>query len=224
MRKISEANRVASSPPVPARISSTTFFSSFGSLGSRRTFSSSSMRVNSGSSCAASSSAIARRSASRSCSMARAWERLSSAFFHSRNLPTTSERSLWVLVTLRYCSASAITAGSAICAVSSSKRFSSCSSLGTNCMGELGDYQLAALRGFERHSAVERADGHLGLIVAWWLRGNPLQPEPWGRHHRKNRAGPPGCKANQLVAQPDRQRQQQDAPDQFRPEGVKRNQ
>ena len=41
MRKISAANSVASSPPVPARISSTTFFSSFGSLGSSRTFSSS---------------------------------------------------------------------------------------------------------------------------------------------------------------------------------------
>ena len=36
MRKISCANSEASSPPVPARISSTTFFSSFGSLGSSR--------------------------------------------------------------------------------------------------------------------------------------------------------------------------------------------
>ena len=37
MRKRSEANRPASSPPVPARISSTTFFSSLGSFGSSST-------------------------------------------------------------------------------------------------------------------------------------------------------------------------------------------
>jgi hypothetical protein len=38
MRKRSEANSAASSPPVPARISSTTFFSSFGSFGTSSTF------------------------------------------------------------------------------------------------------------------------------------------------------------------------------------------
>jgi len=42
MRKISCANSEASSPPVPARISSTTFLSSSGSRGSSRTFNSAS--------------------------------------------------------------------------------------------------------------------------------------------------------------------------------------
>ena len=43
MRNNSAANSEASSPPVPLRISSTTFFSSFGSFGSSRILSSSSM-------------------------------------------------------------------------------------------------------------------------------------------------------------------------------------
>src|SRR2546427_66684 len=38
MRRISAANSDASSPPVPARISRITFFSSFGSLGTRSSF------------------------------------------------------------------------------------------------------------------------------------------------------------------------------------------
>src|SRR5215469_6192656 len=224
MRKISAANRVASSPPVPARISSTTFLSSLGSLGSRRILSSSSIRAISGSSSATSSSAIMRRSASLSCSIGRACARLSSTFFHSRNFATTSERSLCALATLRYCSASPITTGSAICSVSSSKRFSSCSSFGTNCMEELGDDQLAALRSFEGHGAVERANCHLGLIVGRRLRGNALQPQAGRRYERKNRTGPLSGKTDEFIAQPDRHGQQQNAADQLGPECIERNQ
>src|SRR5579863_4129885 len=64
IRKISAANRVASSPPVPARISRIMFFSSFGSLGSSRTFSSSSTPFTRASSWLSSSCAYARISAS----------------------------------------------------------------------------------------------------------------------------------------------------------------
>ena len=126
MRKISAANSVASSPPVPARISSTTFLSSLRILGQQQNLElfldaaplAAPVR-------AISSSAMARRSGSASCSMGRACERLSSTFFHSRYLATISDSSLCALVTLRYWSASLMTAGSAICWVSSSKRFSS---------------------------------------------------------------------------------------------------
>ena len=55
MRKISAAKSEASSPPVPARISRMTFFSSLGSLGSSRTLSSSSRAGSRGSSAAISS-------------------------------------------------------------------------------------------------------------------------------------------------------------------------
>ena len=69
MRKTSAANSEASSPPVPARISRITFFSSLGSLGSSSNFSSSSSAAARGSSAAISSCAIARMSASLSASM-----------------------------------------------------------------------------------------------------------------------------------------------------------
>ncbi len=103
MRKISAANSVASSPPVPARISSTTFFSSLGSLGSSRTLSSSSICASSGS-----SAPLPPRPwrAGRGRAPA-AWRAPAPArpatFFHSRYLATTSESSLCALVTLRYC-------------------------------------------------------------------------------------------------------------------------
>ena len=58
MRKISAAKSEASSPPVPARISRITFFSSLGSLGSSSTLSSSSRAAARGSSAAISSCAI----------------------------------------------------------------------------------------------------------------------------------------------------------------------
>jgi hypothetical protein len=51
MRKISAAKSEASSPPVPARISRMTFFSSFGSFGSSFSFRSSSILGRRSSSC-----------------------------------------------------------------------------------------------------------------------------------------------------------------------------
>ena len=134
MRKISAANRVASSPPVPARISSTTSLSSLGSRGRSRILISSSMRASSGSRRATSSWAMARISGSPSCSMGRASARSLWTFFHWRYVATISEMPLCSLVTARYLPESEMTAGSAICCVSSSKRFSRWSSFWVNCM------------------------------------------------------------------------------------------
>ena len=64
IRNRSPANRPASSPPVPARISSTTFFSSFGSFGTIRTRISASRSSRRASSSASSCSASSRSSAS----------------------------------------------------------------------------------------------------------------------------------------------------------------
>ena len=167
MRKISAANSVASSPPVPARISSTTFFSSCGSLGSSRIFSSSSICV---SSRLQLRDLLLRPSAAGRDRSRPAWRapapELSAAFFHSRYLATTSDSSLCALVTLRYWSASLMTAGSAICRVSSSKRFSICSSFWANCMADSGDDQLAAL---------------LSLRAPWRLRARGWPPRPGRR-------------------------------------------
>ena len=88
MRKISAAKSEASSPPVPARISRMTFFSSLGSLGSSNTLSSSSSACPRGSSAAISSCAMARRSASLSASMARASARPWRTCFSSRYFST----------------------------------------------------------------------------------------------------------------------------------------
>src|SRR5580700_6983335 len=91
----------------------------------------------------------------------------------------TSERSLCAFEIFRYCSPSLMTAGSAIWAVSSSKCFSSWSSLLVYCMAApgSGDYEFAALFGFELHSAFQCTDGHRGLIVGWRLGGDALCPQ-----------------------------------------------
>src|SRR5450432_3972398 len=232
MRKISAANRVASSPPVPARISSTTFFSSFGSLGSSRTLICSSILRFSGSRSATSCWAMALSSASASCSMGRACWRLSSTFFHSRYLATASSISLRPLAILRYSAPSPITAGSAIWLVSSSKRFSSCSSFGTNCMiyykcqsgpVNLGDHQLSALGLFKRHSAFKGADGHRRLVVGRRLGGNALQPQSRGRHRSQHRTAPLGREADQFITHARDHRQQHDSRKQLCQETIERD-
>ncbi len=64
MRNTSAANSAASSPPVPARISSSTFFSSFGSFGTKSCGISASSASRFASSVRASSWAISRSSGS----------------------------------------------------------------------------------------------------------------------------------------------------------------
>ena len=64
MRKTSFANSAASSPPVPARISSSTFFSSFGSFGTSSSGMPASSSSRRASSARSSSCAISRSSAS----------------------------------------------------------------------------------------------------------------------------------------------------------------
>ena len=93
IRNNSAANSEASSPPAPARISSTMSLSSFGSFGSSRTFRSCSTWTIAGSSRAISSCAIARNSASVSAIICRASASCLVAVFHSRYLPTTTSRS-----------------------------------------------------------------------------------------------------------------------------------
>ena len=97
MRKISAAKSEASSPPVPARISRMTFFSSLGSLGNSSTLISSSRAGSRGASWAISSSAIARSSGSLSVSMARDSASALRTTFNSRNFITGVSRSLSAL-------------------------------------------------------------------------------------------------------------------------------
>src|ERR1022692_1759740 len=227
MRKTSAANNVASSPPVPARISNTTFLSSLGSLGSSRTLISCSMRASSGSRRAASSVAIWRRSGSCSCNIPRAWSSSLAAFFHSRYLSTTSAISLRALAALRYSAASAISAGSASWRVRSSKRTSICWSLGTNCMEvkpSLSDDQFAALGLFKGHGAFERVYGHGGLLVGRRLGGDALEPQAGGGEGGQERSAALGGEADQLVADARDEGQQQHAAEQFHAEAGKRNQ
>src|ERR1022692_2192710 len=227
MRKTSAANNVASSPPVPARISNTTFLSSLGSLGSSRTLISCSMRASSGSRRAASSVAIWRRSGSCSCNIPRAWSSSLAAFFHSRYLSTTSAISLRALAALRYSAASAISAGSASWRVRSSKRTSICWSLGTNCMEvkpSLSDDQFAALGLFKGHGAFERVYGHGGLLVGRRLGGDALEPQAGGGEGGQERSAALGGEADQLVTDARNEWQQKHAAQQFHAEAGKRNQ
>ena len=78
MRKISAANSAASSPPVPARISRRTFFSSFGSFGMSSSGISASRASRFASSACSSSCAISRSSASAS-TLIISWTLVSSA-------------------------------------------------------------------------------------------------------------------------------------------------
>jgi hypothetical protein len=139
-----------------------------------------------------------------SCSMARLRELVLARSSTRGTCHTTSERSLCALVTLRYWSASPITAGSAIWRVSSSKRFSSCSSFWRELHGSLflGDDELAALGFFERHGAFQRADGDRGLLVGRRLGGDALQPQAGRGEGGQERAAALGREADQLVAEP----------------------
>ena len=77
---------------------------------------------------------LSRISGSGSASMPLACSSCDAAFLYSRYFATTSARSLCALAIFRYWSPSAMPAGSAICAVSSSKCFSSSPSLRVNCI------------------------------------------------------------------------------------------
>ena len=111
MRNSSPAKSAASSPPVPARISSRTFFSSFGSLGSSRTFSSPWSASSFGSSSLSSSFASAAMSASPDWISSRDPSACAATRLYSRYLSTTGSSSDSALACSRYFVASLWTAG-----------------------------------------------------------------------------------------------------------------
>src|SRR5947207_4258206 len=121
MRNISAANSVASSPPVPARISSTMFFSSLGSLGTSRILSSSSIRARRSSRRASSSWAYSRSSASDSSAMMAllSWIPRCRSLY-SRYFSTISATSLWALAVFWYLAESPVISGEDRALVSSS--------------------------------------------------------------------------------------------------------
>src|SRR5215469_2136268 len=123
MRKISAAKSVASSPPVPARISSTMFFSSLGSLGTSRILSSSPTLARRSSSRVSSSWAYSRNSASDSSAIIALLSSIPRCrSLYSRYFSTISESSLCAFAVFWYFDESLITSGDARARVSSSYR------------------------------------------------------------------------------------------------------
>ncbi len=186
MRKISAANSVASSPPVPARISSTTFFSSLGSLGSSRILSSlfdpRQLRLQ-----AARFLPRPWRAGRGRCSCehgARLRKRIFARCFHSRYLADHFGKfavrlgDFAVLVARRRSRPDRPSAGSARRSAFRADRASERIAWRVS-----GDDQFAALRFFQRHGAFERVDGDRRLVVGRRLGGDALQPQA-GRGER----------------------------------------
>ena len=125
MRKRSPAKSAASSPPTPPRISTMTFFASFGSLGRSRIGSSRSNDSSRGRSSAISSSARRRMSASGlSSKIAFASRSPSRTFLYSRYFSTIGTSCACSRLSFCHFGMSASTAGSLI-SDSSSRYFSS---------------------------------------------------------------------------------------------------
>ena len=124
MRKRSAANRAASSPPVPARISNTTFFSSFGSFGTSKALNSvnnlsrrtSNVRISRCASSRMSPSLLSTSSCTCPISV--------STDLYSRNVSTNDWISASALACLRYSAGSACTAASLSSVISFSYRSS----------------------------------------------------------------------------------------------------
>ena len=127
MRNTSATNSDASSPPVPARISRMTFFSSFGSFGRSMILSSSSRAVACSSRRVNSSCAMAASSGSLSFSMPLASTMPWFACFSSRYLLTAASRSRCAFAVLWYFCWSVTICGSANWRPRSSYRVSICS-------------------------------------------------------------------------------------------------
>ncbi len=123
--KRSPANRAASSPPVPPRISTMAFFASSGSAGIRRSL----MRSSNFGSCAVASSISSRASCRISSSLSDEIiifdsSMADSAFSYFLLTPSNSSRSWYSLVRRTYLFRSEITAGSVIRVDTSSNRAS----------------------------------------------------------------------------------------------------
>src|SRR5581483_11157122 len=89
--------------------------------------------------------------------------------------------------------------------------------------GGLGDDQFAALLFFQIHGALQRADGHGGLLVRWRLRSDALQPQSGRGEHRQEGAAALRGKPDKFIAQAGDHGQQDHAAEQFHGEAVERD-
>src|SRR5215472_14161784 len=110
-----------------------------------------------------------------------------------------------------------MTSGEARAWVSSSYRFSSCSSRSNistaqrgvlpthhKTIAKLSDDEFAAALLFQHERGFERSDGALHLPVRWRLRGDPLQPQAGQREQLEDRrADPARMPPLQLARHPD---------------------
>src|SRR6185369_39123 len=168
MRNRSATKSAASSPPVPARISRMTFFSSLGSLGINRILSSCSSASRRLSSVFSSSRASSRISASLPSTSS--WAPLipSSTPLYSRNFCTSVSSSDSVFADRRYSAASACTSAVPSFVISSSYLFSTLRSLsniallsrpyGSTSRNRRHERDLVALMHLGGHASVFRVD------------------------------------------------------------------
>src|SRR2546421_3489784 len=189
MRYRSPANRPASSPPVPARTSTITSLSSFGSgstMASRISSSSSPRR-----SSEVRSSSRNSGSSPSSFRISRAPAASSAAFRYSAASTCAGSSAWYARPTSAYRARSPITSGSVICFERSSKRSSICStsrSIMRSRLGALGDdlhadsLLVRRLVGvFDREDRLERDDRNLELREIRLARGELLELHS-GRH------------------------------------------
>src|SRR5688572_3774873 len=210
MLKSSAAKSAASSPPVPARISSSTFFSSLGSFGISRTLISSSSESRRTESVFSSSSASARISASDPRASSSDPSMSCTTALYSRYLRTSGSISESDFAAFRYSVGSDCTSLVPRRCISSSYRASTVDSLSNIDQLSPGDggqkRDLVAVVHFCRHLRVIGVDGnrHCSLVIAK-RRHLFDQRAPHGFHRRRS-----GHVAHQLarsgkIAQPGKQ-------------------
>src|SRR5262245_40284916 len=221
MRNISAAKSVASSPPVPARISRSTFFSSLGSLGISRTLSSDSTAASRASRWASSSCASFLRSSSESLSriICRASAIPVLICLYSRNFSTIGVKSLWALACFWYFAVSAKISGSLIKCVIFSYLASSCSSF-SNISNR---HRLRHCSFFHEQRFVERPKSDFQLCVVRLLRRYALQPQarksnPLQHHDLAQRR-----ETNDLIGNTRDRRNEDDPGEQLHGEGLEGN-
>src|SRR5690348_992466 len=190
MRTISAAKSVASSPPVPARISRITFFSSFGSVGISRSLSSLSAFSIFDWSDSSSRRAISRiSSSSEVSSSSRASVNSFVRFFHAWYFCTTSPSVRCCFATFAYADGLLSNSGDDSSCVNSSYLVTICSSLSIIqtsrhfiLSGEWRRQRFSGLR-LQLQRFLQRFDRDFELLIVRFLRGDVLQPHAGFRHH-----------------------------------------
>src|SRR5262245_10186533 len=191
MRNSSAANSAASSPPVPARISSITSFSSFGSFGMRSILSSATSASRLPASDFSSSFASSRMSASPPASSSSACDSSCATVLYSRYFPTSGSSSASAFACFRYSLASLCTSVVPSRAIRSSYRASSDCSLSNMVLSaghrrQKRDLVAVAHRGV--HLRVVRVErGRNRSLVRRQLRilGRELAPDGADRRARR---------------------------------------